>query len=98
MAALLFTHLTNLFKGYWLDWGALFTSFLFVKFQVNRIVMVFLYRILLFKQILHLLIGVGRLMIPLGIDHRKRLLETIFLLFLFMSDDIYCCLSVKIRF
>ena len=84
MVALLFTRLTNLFKGCWLDWGALFTSFLFVKFQVNRIVMVFLYRILTFKQILHLLVGVGRFMMPLGIHHRKRLLERICLLCLFI--------------
>lgn len=69
-----------------------------MKFQVNRIMMVFLYRILTFKQILHLLIGVGRFMMPLGIHHRKRLLERIFLLCLFIYNDIYCCLSVKIRF
>ena len=51
MAALLFTNLTDLPECCWLELGALFTSFFFVKFQVNRIVMVFFVRILWFYQI-----------------------------------------------
>jgi hypothetical protein len=98
MTALLFTHLTNLFKGDWLDWSALFTSFLFEKFQINRIVMFFFYGILSLKQILHLFVGVCGFMTPLRIHHLKRLMKTIFLLFLLMPNDISCCFSVKIRF